>query len=155
MKKFLALVSFLAFAAAPGAARAAQFALAAEPVAVPVVDTFEDAGLRLRLIGLPSPDGASLQVTLVYEDEDAQALSSVTVDPSLVATTNAEAYNAFLAQMDPGFVSFVRASLADRLMHLRTPQTRFERAESAIFFPGAGHGSSVAHNAAAEERGAE
>ena len=151
MKKSLVLFSFFLLAIAP-AARAAQNAVstAAAP-SVPVVDSFEDGGQRLRLIALPAPEGAPVEVTLVYEDAERQALRSVTVDPEVVTSTKDAAFTAFLDEMDPDFLVFVRASLADRLLHLKGTQTNFDRAESTLFFPHAVRDGRVAHSAAAEE----
>jgi hypothetical protein len=114
-----------------GTARAAQQG----GTSIPVVDTFEDGGQRLKLIGLPSPDGDRLDVTLVYEDRDEQVLRSVTVDPNLVGTADGATFAQFLAEMDPAFLSYVRASLADRLLHLKNVPNPYERAVSRIFFP--------------------
>ena len=149
MKKSLVLLSFFMLAIAPAMARASQNGVASAPV--PAVDAFEDGGQRLRLIAMPAPEGAPVEVTLVYEDSERQALSSVTVDPEVVISTNDAAFAAFLDQMDPDFLSFVRASLADRMLHLTKAQSNFDRAESMLFFPHAAHDGRVAHNAAAEE----
>ena len=157
MKKSLVLLSFFMLAIAPAAARAAQNAVSigAAP-SVPVVDAFEDGDQRLRLIALPAPEGGSVEVTLVYEDAERQALRSVTVDPEVVTSKKDPAFTAFLDEMDPDFLVFVRASLADRLLHLRGAQTSFDRAESTLFFPHVVRDGRVAHNAAAEEaRGSE
>jgi hypothetical protein len=145
VKKFLILASMFLLTALPARAAQSAFAPEASPVAVaPIVDTFEDGAQRLRLVGLPSSNGASLEVTLVYEDADLHVRRSVTIDPALVTTTNAAVYNEFLNRMDPDFVSFVRASLGDRLLHLRTAKSDFERAESALFFPNANRGAAEA-----------
>jgi hypothetical protein len=149
VKKLLVLASVVAMAvlSVAGTARAAQGPAAL----VPVVDAFEDGGQRLRLIALPAPEGAPVEVTLVYEDTERQALRSMTVDPEVVTSTKDAAFTAFLDQMDPDFLVFVRASLADRLLHLKGTQTNFDRAESTLFFPHAVRDGRVAHSAAAEE----
>ena len=156
MKKSLVLLSFFMLAIAPAAARAAQnAATSGASASVPVVDAFEDGDQRLRLIALPAPEGAAVEVTLVYEDAERQALRSVTVDPEVVTSTNDPAFTAFLNEMDPDFLVFVRASLADRLLHLKGTPSAFDRAASKLFFPHAARDGRVAHNAAAEERAAE
>ena len=133
MKKQIALVSFVALAlffVAVSPARAAQ-----EAAPVPVVDTFEDGDQRLKLVGLQAPEGDRLDVTLVYEDREAHVLRSVTVNPALVGTAEGAAFAAFLAEMDPAFLSYVRAALADRMLHLAGAPNQFERAVSRLFFP--------------------
>lgn len=102
---------------------------------VPSVDSIEDGDRKLKLIGLPSTDGQSFQVTMVYEDAENQIARSVTVDPMLVASANATLLNSFLDEMDPGFLSFVKATLADRLLHLKAQPAPFDRAEAMVFFP--------------------
>jgi hypothetical protein len=152
VKKSLVLLSFFMLAIAPAAARAAQnAATGGASASVPVVDAFEDGEQRLRLIALPAPEGAPVEVTLVYEDAERQALRSVTVDPEVVTSKNDPAFAAFLDEMDPDFLVFVRASLADRLLHLKAAPTAFDRAESNLFFPNAVRDGRVAHNAAVEE----
>ena len=134
MSKLLVLVSIVALAILPlaaGTAHAVQHAGAP----VPVVDTFEDGAQRLKLVGLPAPDGDRLDVTLVYEDRDEQLLRSVTVDPSHVGTADGAAFAEFLDEMDPAFLSYVRASLADRMLHLKNMPSSYERAVSRLFFP--------------------
>jgi hypothetical protein len=134
VSKLLVLVSIVALAILPmvaGTARAVQ----QEGAPVPVVDTFEDGGQRLKLIGLPTPDGDRLDVTLVYEDRDEQVLRSVTVDPNLVGTADGATFAQFLDEMDPAFLSYVRASLADRMLHLKNMPNNYERAVSRLFFP--------------------
>ena len=103
-------------------------------IALPVVDSFEDGDCRLRLIGMPSADLTTMQVTLVYEDRALRVLNSLTVNPDVVATSNDPKFNAFLASMDRDFVSFVRATLADRLLHLTDGGSVLDRSESALFF---------------------
>jgi hypothetical protein len=139
VKKRIILASFFAFAV--GAAGIA--------VSVPVVDTFAEGDQQLRLVGLPGVDGESIQVTLVYADQAEQTLQSITVDPSLVATEQAAAFAEFLASLDPDFVSFVRASLADRLLHLRKAPTAIERAAFSLFFPNTDVDAYIARSAAA------
>lgn len=143
MKKLLVLAMFVGLGLAATTARAGQNVAAcgrAESASVPVVDQFEDGEQRLKLIGLPAPEGDAMQVTLVYEDGEQQVMRSVTVDPTLVATTHAGALQAFLDEMDPDFVSYVRAALADRLMHLKAQPSQYDRAVSALFFPRASGG---------------
>ena len=135
MSKLLVLVSAALLAVLPMVASAAQQETAVAAAPVPVVDTFEDGDQRLKLVGLPAPDADRLDVTLVYEDREAQVLRSVTIDPDLVGTTDGAALTQFLEEMDPAFLSYVRASLADRLLHLKSAPNRYERAVSRVFFP--------------------
>ena len=140
MKKPFALVSLAALAlifAAVSPARAGQ-----EGAPIPVVDTFEDGDQRLKLVALQAPEGDRLDVTLVYEDRETQTLRSVTVDPAAVGTPEGAAFAEFLEEMDPGFLSYVRAALADRMLHLKGAPNHFERAVSRMFFQrGAGRGA--------------
>jgi hypothetical protein len=103
-------------------------------IALPVVESFEDGDCRLRLIGMPSADLTTMQVTLVYEDRALRILNSVTVNPDVVATSNDPKFNAFITSMDRDFVSFVRATLADRLLHLTDGGNVLDRSVSALFF---------------------
>lgn len=155
MKKLLVLASSFAFilAFAPAAARAAQNSIAS--TSAPIVDTFEDGDQHLRLVGSPAADGERMQVTIVYEDAERQARRSITIDPASVTPTGTPELTAFLAEMDPGFLSYVRASLADRLLHLKAAPTGFDRAVSTVFFPRAPRDGRMAHTAAESESKAE
>lgn len=101
---------------------------------VPVVDTFEDGDTRLKLVGLPAPDGFGMSVTLVYEEAERRVVRSITVHPDLVEADEAESFNEFVSLMDPDFVSFVRALLADRILHLRAEPSALDVAEAGLFF---------------------
>lgn len=109
----------------------------ARPAAIPEVDSYQEGNQRLQFVALPDTTTGGVSVTLVYEDGDSRSYTSVTVDPKLVATKHAATFQAFLAEIDPSFLSFVKASLADRLLHLRIEPRTIDRAESTMFFPSA------------------
>ena len=151
MKKRIILASFFAFAVAAAAvapARAEQPDVSGAAVTVPVVDTFADGDQQLRVIGLPGADGETLQVTLVYADQGEQTLRSITIDPALAATAQSAEFEEFLGSLDPDFVSYVRAALADRLLHMRKTPTVVERAAFSLFFPKTDVDAYVSRNAA-------
>ena len=129
VRKFLAVL----FVVGALGAGAPAFAQGVMRPAAPAVDTFEDGDCRLKLFGATSESGA-MRVTLVYEDAETRTLESVTVDPDLVATTEAELFKTFLEKIDPAFLSFVRATLADRLLHLKAEPHPIDVAESTLFF---------------------
>lgn len=128
--KVVIAVLFVVGALGAGAPALAQ---TSDRAPAPAVDTFEDGDFRLKLFGVPSESGA-MQVTLVYEDAETRTIESTTVDPELVATTEAETFTAFLDKIDPSFLSFVRATLADRLLHLKAEPLPIDVAESTLFF---------------------
>jgi len=131
----------VAFAVLGLCAPAAAFARASETavtpsveVSAPIVDVFEEGDCRLRLVALPSADLETTQVTLVYEDRSSRTIRAVTVNPEVAASTADERFNAFLAAMDEDFKSYVRATLADRLLHLASDASVADRAVAAVFF---------------------
>ncbi len=124
-------------------------------IAPPIVDMFEEGDCSLRLIAMPSADLKSTQVTLVYEDRALRTISAVTVNPDVIATADDPRYNAFLASMDDDFVSYVRATLADRLLHLSSAAGVLDRAESAIFFRTTDLDKRLARRVSATESAAE
>lgn len=154
----LAVVFAVAALCAPVAAHARVSELdSSRPteIAPPIVDTFEDGDCRLRLIAMPSADLESTQVTLVYEDRALRTIRSVTVNPDVIATADDPRYNAFLSSMDDDFVSYVRATLADRLLHLSNAATVLDHAESAIFFRTTDLDTRFARRVSATESAAE
>lgn len=124
-------------------------------IAPPIVDTFEEGDCSLRLIAMPSANLESTQVTLVYEDRALRTIRAVTVNPDVIARADDPRYNAFLASMDDDFVSFVRATLADRLLHLSSSTGVLDRAESAIFFRTTDLDKHLARRVSATESAAE
>lgn len=154
----IAVVFAVAALCAPVAAHAGVSELAsARPaeIAPPIVDTFEEGDCRLSLIAIPSADLESTQVTLVYEDRAQRTIRSVTVNPDVIATANDPRYVAFLSSMDDDFVSYVRATLADRLLHLSNAASVLDRAESAIFFRTTDLDTRFARRVSATESAAE
>lgn len=128
----------------------ATSAAIARPAAVPEFDSYVDGNQRLQLIALPETTSGGISVTLVYEDGDARTYRSVTVDPKLVATTHSKTFQTFLADIDPEFLTYVKASLADRLLHIHLEPRALDRAESTMFFPGADLDVAVTRNARAQ-----
>lgn len=110
--------------------------------ASPRMDVFTDGSRQLRLIEIPDYDGEGSALTFVYDD--GHAARSVTIDPSKVQERDSVALQSFLAEVDESFISFVRASLADRVLHLSAAPSTIERSLLAVFFPGRepsfGHG---------------
>lgn len=141
MFRFALLALALALSVAPALARQAGSDL--DGVPSPVMDTFEDGAQRLRLVGLASEDGTSLHVTLVYEDAERKIMRSIEIDPATIGAQPSPELLAFLSEMDEDFVSFVKASLADRFLHLEAQPSAFERAESSLFFPRAATAGNV------------
>lgn len=152
---FLLMLAVAALAACAPAVRAAGGTELSRPsgVAVPVVDTFEDGDFRLRLIAMPSPDQKATEVTLIYEDRAQRTLRAVTVRPDAVVKD--DVFATFLNTMDADFVSYVRASLADRLLHLSGMLSTIDRAESALFLGGSAADPSVALHGEGVEAPAE
>lgn len=130
MKRFIAFALFIAFVTATGAAAPAL--AQNDRAAAPSADTFEDGDCRLKLFGVPGETG--MRVTLVYENAETRTIESITVDPELVTSVESDRLDAFLAKIDSGFLSFVRATLADRLLHLRAEPKPLDVAESSLFF---------------------
>jgi hypothetical protein len=110
--------------------RTAPCASAPQPTGFEVI---EDGEQSLKIIGTPAATGTGIELTLVYDGPEGVKVAAF--DPALVATAQSAAYAAFLDQVDPGFLSFVRASLADRLLHMQTLPCAFDRATTALFFP--------------------
>lgn len=103
-------------------------------IAVPVVDVFEEGDCRLRFIAMPSADLKSTFVTLIYEDRAMRTIRAVTVNPEVVLTVDDPKFNDFMSDMDSDFKSYIRATLADRLLHLVAEGSVLDRAAMAIFF---------------------
>jgi hypothetical protein len=102
--------------------------------AAPRTELFADGGRQLRLIEIPDYDGKGVAMTLVFDN--GEAVHSVTIDPANAAGRDAAALQKFLDNVDEDFLSFVRASLADRILHLTEAASSFDRAQVAIFFRG-------------------
>jgi hypothetical protein len=102
--------------------------------ALPVVDRFEDEGQTLELLAPAAPYAPGSSVTLVYRNEDA-GVSQVTVQPTNLAAGGVPTLDTFLGEMDPAFLSFVRASVADRMIRVKARATELDRVEAALFFP--------------------
>jgi hypothetical protein len=159
MKRVIAVTSGLAFvAAAVLFAEPSALAMGKRPAAraasaprAPHSEVFADAGRQLKLIGVPDYDGRGLALTLIYED--GEAARSVTIDPAEARGRDAAELEAFLDGVDPGFLSYVRASLADRILHLAASASDFQRAQVDVFFPGRRAGLDGA--ATVERRGPE
>ncbi len=150
----IALVLAVVVLCAPVAAFASVSDRPSE-IAPPVVDTFEDGDCRLRLIALPSADLSTTQVTLVYEDRALRTVRALTVNPDVVASASDPKFDAFLASMDVDFVSYVRATLADRLLHLSSTVSILDRVGSALFFRSTDVGTRFARRVSATESAAE
>jgi hypothetical protein len=93
------------------------------------VDTYVDDDQTLTLVASPSATGRSTEITLVYhQGNQARCL---TVDAELAGTSQAATLGRFLDAIDPSFLSYVKASLADRLLHLNVAPSQLDRFESA------------------------
>jgi hypothetical protein len=101
--------------------------------ALPTIDRFEDEGQTLELHSPSFPYVGDAAITLVYKDDEAN-VRHVTVFPGQLAQ-GAPALDGFLGTMDPAFLSFVRSSVADRMIRIKTRATALDRAEAALFFP--------------------
>jgi hypothetical protein len=143
MKRAFAVVSSLMFAvlvgggaqAYAGEGPVASARVVGEAVsALPLVDRFEDEGQTLEILAPTAPYSAGAAVTLVYRNEDSHVLRT-TVRPGSLVSSDADACDSFLHKMDPAFLSFVRASIADRMIRVRTLATELDRVEAALFFP--------------------
>src|SRR5437867_278444 len=99
----------------------------------PLVDTFQDGEQRLKLVAIPASNGKGIDITLIYENQ--KVVRTASINPALAATTDAEALRSFLGNLDPDFLSYIRASLADRLLLLQNQPGPLELAESALLFP--------------------
>jgi hypothetical protein len=141
MNRPFAFVSSLVLIASigiPGSALAGERpttdAAAARRAVLATIDRFEDEGHALDLLSPALPYAGGASITLVYTDEDANE-RRMTVNPARLAGGEASALDSFLGAMDPAFLSFVRSSVGDRMIRVRTNATALDRAEAALFFP--------------------
>ena len=149
MKQTVAIILF----AVALAAAAPAFAYQTARSVAPSTDVFEEGDFRLELTVAPALDSATV-VTIVYRDAERGAVESIAVDPELVATAHAGQLRAFLAKVDASFLSYVRATLGDRLLHARADVRDLDEAEASIFFNRKIDRAAIARRAAldAEER---
>jgi hypothetical protein len=102
--------------------------------ALPMLDRFEDEGQMLELLSPSVPFMGDATVLLVYKDEEAN-VRRLTVHPAQLAAGGSATVDTFLGEMDPAFLSFVRSSIGDRLIRIKTRATPLDRVEAALFFP--------------------